>query len=122
MMAIGGMVGSSIFTLSGVTYGMAGSAALVTWFLAGIILLLYALNIAELATTFPKSGGVYVYPHEVLGKTPKAKSFAGWIAAWSWLNVSIFGSFEQQSSADSDSNRMDCTYMVPECQKCQCIR
>ena len=91
MMAIGGMVGSSIFTLSGVTYGMAGSAALVTWFLAGVILLLYALNIAELATTFPKSGGVYVYPHEVLGKTPKAKSFAGWIAAWSWLNVSIFG-------------------------------
>ncbi|MEY8508444.1 APC family permease [Lachnospiraceae bacterium 42-17] len=91
MMAIGGMVGSSIFTLSGVTYGMAGPAAIVTWFLAGMILLLYALNVAELATTFPKSGGVYVYPHEVLGKTQKGKNFAGWIAAWFWLNTSIFG-------------------------------
>lgn len=91
MMAIGGMVGSSIFTLSGVTYSMAGPAAIVTWFLAGVILLLYALNIAELATTFPKSGGVYVYPHAVLGSTEKSKNFAGWIAAWSWLNVSVFG-------------------------------
>ncbi len=91
MMAIGGMVGSSIFTLSGVTYSMAGAAAIITWFLAGTILLLYALNIAELATTFPKSGGVYVYPHEVLGQSEKGKNFAGWIAAWSWLNVSVFG-------------------------------
>lgn len=91
MMAVGGMVGSSIFTLSGVTYSMAGAAALVTWFLAGAILLLYALNIAELATTFPKSGGVYVYPHAVLGKSQKTKDLSGWLAAWSWLNVSIFG-------------------------------
>ena len=28
MMAVGGMVGSSIFSLSGVTYGMAGAAAI----------------------------------------------------------------------------------------------
>lgn len=91
MMAIGGMVGSSIFTLSGVTYGMAGAAALVTWFLAGVILLLYALNIAELATTFPRSGGIYVYPHAVIGKTKTTKDLAGWLAAWSWLNVTVFG-------------------------------
>lgn len=91
MMAIGGMVGSSIFTLSGVTYTLAGASALITWILAGAILLLYALNIAELATTFPKSGGIYIYPHEVLGQTEKSKGFFGWISAWSWLNVSIFG-------------------------------
>lgn len=91
LMAIGGMVGSSIFTLSGVTFSMAGAAAIVTWFLAGVILLLYALNIAELATTFPRSGGIYVYPHAVLGKTETTKNLAGWLAAWSWLNVSIFG-------------------------------
>ncbi len=90
-MAVGGMVGSSIFSLSGVTYSMAGAAAILTWFLAGAILLLYALNIAELATTFPKSGGIYVYPHVVLGKTEKGKDFAGWMSAWSWLNVSVFG-------------------------------
>lgn len=92
MIAIGGMVGSSIFTLSGVTYGMAGAGALLTWAIAGAVLLLYSLNISELATTFPKSGGIFVYPHEVLGRSKVGKDLAGWIAAWSWLNVSIFGS------------------------------
>lgn len=91
LMAIGGMVGSAIFTLSGVTYGMAGASAILTWLLAGVVLLLYSLNVSELATTFPKSGGVYVYPHEVIGKTQKMKDFAGWAAAWSWLNSTIFG-------------------------------
>ncbi len=91
LMAIGGMVGSAIFTLSGVTYGMAGASAILTWLLAGGVLLLYSLNVSELATTFPKSGGVYVYPHEVIGKTQRTKDLAGWAAAWSWLNSTIFG-------------------------------
>lgn len=91
MIAIGGMVGSSIFTLSGVTYSLAGPASIISWVIAGFILLLYALNVAELATTFPKSGGLFVFPYEVLGKTKVQKSFAGWISAWSWLNVSILG-------------------------------
>lgn len=92
MMAIGGMVGSSIFTLSGVTYGMAGAGAILTWIIAAAVLLLYSLNIAELATTFPRSGGIYVYPHAVIGKTSFVKDLAGWLASWSWLNVTIFGS------------------------------
>lgn len=92
MMAIGGMVGSSIFTLSGVTYGMAGAGAILTWIIAAAVLLLYSLNIAELATTFPKSGGIYVYPHAVIGKTNFGRDLAGWLASWSWLNVTIFGS------------------------------
>lgn len=91
LMAIGGMVGSAIFTLSGVTYGMAGASAIFTWIIAGGVLLLYSLNVSELATTFPESGGVYVYPHEVIGKTERMKDFAGWAAAWSWLNSTVFG-------------------------------
>lgn len=91
MMAIGGMVGSSIFTLSGVTYGMAGPGAIATWIIAAMVLLLYSLNIAELATIYPQSGGIYVYPHKVVGKTPFQKDIAGWLASWSWLNVTIFG-------------------------------
>lgn len=91
MMGIGGMVGSAIFTLSGVTYGMAGPAAILAWIIAGTVLLLYSLNISELATTFPKSGGIYVYPHEVLGKTKFKKDLIGWLAAWAWLNTTLFG-------------------------------
>lgn len=91
MIAIGGMVGSSIFTLSGVTYAMAGPGAVLSWVIAGVILLLYALNVAELATIYPRSGGIYIYPSEVLGSNKTQKSFFGWLAAWSWLNVSILG-------------------------------
>lgn len=84
-------MGSSIFTLSGVTYAMAGPAALCSWAFAGVLLLLYALNIAELATIFPVSGGIFIYPSRVLGRSQKQRDFSGWIAAWSWLNVSVLG-------------------------------
>lgn len=89
--AIGGMVGSSIFTLSGVTYSLAGPSSILAWGVAGVILLLYALNVAELATKFPKAGGIYVYPTETLGKTKTQRAFWGWMSAWSWLNVSVLG-------------------------------
>ena len=69
MIAVGGMMGSSIFTLSGVTYGMAGPSAMLSWAFAGVILLLYAMSLAELATTFQTSGGIFIYPYKVLGKT-----------------------------------------------------
>lgn len=91
MIAIGGMVGSAIFTLSGLTYLLAGAASLASWLVAGIILLLYALNVAELSTTFPKSGGLFVFPYELLGKTKAQKSFCGWLSAWSWLCVVVIG-------------------------------
>jgi amino acid transporter len=89
--AVGGMVGSAIFTLSGVTYGMAGSAAIITWILAGIVVLLYALNISELATTFPRMGGIFVFPQQVLGKKKWQKDFAGWFTGWAWLFGDILG-------------------------------
>lgn len=91
MIAVGGMVGSSIFTLSGVTYGMAGPGAIISWMVAGTIILLYALNLSELATTFPRMGGIFVYPNIILGKKQQTKDFAGWISAWSWLNCSVLG-------------------------------
>lgn len=89
--AVGGMVGSAIFTLSGVTYAMAGSAAMITWILAGVVVLLYALNVSELATTFPRMGGIFVFPQQVLGKKKKTRDFAGWFTGWAWLFGDILG-------------------------------
>ncbi|MGI6486000.1 MAG: amino acid permease [Thermoanaerobacterales bacterium] len=90
MMAIGGMVGSAIYSLSGVTYSLAGPAAVLSWIISGVITLIYAMNVAELATIYPKSGGVYIYPYEVLGRTNGQKSFWGWFTAWSRL-ASVIG-------------------------------
>jgi amino acid transporter len=82
---IGGMVGSAIFSLSGVTIAQAGPASILSWIIAGIILIFYGLQTAELATIYPQSGGVFVFPEKALGKTEKQGKLWGWIAAWSYL-------------------------------------
>lgn len=82
---IGGMVGSAIFSLSGVTIMNAGPAAILSWVIAGIILFGYGLLNAELSTTFPHSGGVFMFPSKVLGKTIEQGKFWGWLASWAYL-------------------------------------
>ena len=91
MILVGGMVGSAIFSLSGVTYAAAGPATILSWILGGLILLLYGLQTAELCTIYPRSGGIFVFPYEALGKKEGAKAAWGWASAWSYLNVCIFG-------------------------------
>lgn len=91
MIGVGGMVGSCIFTLSGVTYGLAGPAALVAWVIAAAIIALYALNIAELSSRFPQAGGLYAYPAATLSSNPLVQQLLGWLASWSWVNVTVLG-------------------------------
>lgn len=88
---MGAMLGSAIFSLSGVTYAMAGPAHILTWIFAAAITLAYGLIAAELACMYPVSGGLYVYPKEILGKTRRTKEFWGWTSAWAYLNTSIIG-------------------------------
>lgn len=82
---IGGMIGSAIFSLSGVTIFNAGPASIISWIIAAIVLFVYGLQTAELATTYPSSGGVFVFPAEALGKTKKSKQLIGWVTAWAYL-------------------------------------
>jgi len=92
MITVGGMVGCAIFSLSGLTYSIAGPAVILSWIIGGAILLIYGLNCAELVTIYPTaSGGIFVFPYETLGKTETAKKGWGWFAAWSLMNVNIFG-------------------------------
>ena len=88
---IGGMIGSAIFSLSGVTIAGAGPAAILSWIIAAIILFFYGMQTAELSTIYPKSGGIFVFPEKALGKTEKQGKFWGWIAAWSYLFGCIGG-------------------------------
>lgn len=88
---IGGMIGSAIFSLSGVTIATAGPASILSWIVAAIILFAFALLTAELATTFPRSGGVFVFPAKTLGKTEKQGKLWGWISAWAYIFGCIAG-------------------------------
>ncbi len=86
---VGGMIGSAIFSLSGLTMFIAGPSAILSWLLAASIMLIYGLCVAELSSIFPKSGGVFVFPSKVLGKTEKEGSLWGWISTWGYVNANI---------------------------------
>lgn len=82
---IGGMIGSAIFSLSGVTILNAGPASILSWIVAAAILFAYGLQTAELSTIYPHSGGIFVFPAKSLGRTEKQGRLWGWISAWAYL-------------------------------------
>lgn len=86
---VGSMIGSAIFSLSGLTMYKAGPAAVLSWILAAAIMLVYGLICAELSTRFPRSGGVFVFPSKALGKNGNVSSFWGWISTWGYINANI---------------------------------
>lgn len=88
-MIAGGMIGSAIFSLSGLTVYQAGPSAIISWIIAAVIMLIYGLVVAELSTIFPKSGGVFVFPSKALGKTEKTGKLWGWISTWGYINANV---------------------------------
>lgn len=88
-MLAGGMIGSAIFSLSGLTIYKAGPAALITWVIAAVIMLGYGLVVAELSTIFPKSGGVFVFPRRTFAKNEKKSKLLGWISVWGYINANV---------------------------------
>lgn len=76
---MGAIIGAGIFVVTGVAAGVAGPAFLIGLFLAGIAALCNALASAQLAATYPQSGGTYEYGYRVL------KPWAGFAAGWMFL-------------------------------------
>jgi len=67
----------------------AGPAAVISWALGGVMILLIALVYAELGTMFPLSGGVVRYPHLSFG------SFASYTSGWiTWVAVATTAPIE----------------------------
>ncbi|GMO15297.1 MAG: APC family permease [Treponemataceae bacterium] len=87
-MLVGGMVGSAIFSLSGITILGAGPAAILSWFFGALIMLCYGLIVAELSAIYPKSGGIFVFPARAIG-TQKQGRFWGWISTWGYFNANV---------------------------------
>lgn len=88
-MLAGGMIGSAIFSLSGLTIYKAGPASLLTWVIAAAIMLSYGLIVAELSTIFPKSGGVFVFPRKTFSKNERTGKLLGWISVWGYINANV---------------------------------
>ena len=66
------IIGSGIFRVPRAVAAETGSvgAMMLCWVVGGIIALCGVLAVAELATMFPRAGGMYVYLREAYGDLP----------------------------------------------------
>lgn len=69
-MVVGNVIGSGIFAKPGRIAAEAGSFGLIiaAWVVGGLLSLMGALCVAELAAMLPQAGGLYVYLREAYGK------------------------------------------------------
>jgi amino acid transporter len=87
--AVGGIVGSG--WLFGPMYAaqIAGPAAIISWILGGILMLFIAFTFAELATTYPKAGGMVHFGSMSHG--PVVSFTIGWMI---WLSSVVVAPVE----------------------------
>lgn len=77
---VGAIIGSGWLFGSLYASQIAGPAAILSWVVGGIIVMIIGLVYAELATMFPVAGGIIRFPHYSFG------SFASYSSGWiSWL-------------------------------------
>jgi len=65
--SVGAMIGAELFVLPGIAAMKAGPAVILSYLLAGLIVLPAALSKAELGTAIPTSGGTYIYLDRSMG-------------------------------------------------------
>lgn len=85
---IGTMIGAGIFVLPGFIVAEVGPAAVLSFFLGGLIALLNAMAAAEVATGMPKSGGGYYFISRALG--PLWGAILGWGSLFGLVFASAF--------------------------------
>ena len=78
-LGVGAIVGTGIYTLTGVGAGLAGPAVILSFAIAGAVCVCAALAYAEMATTIPAAGSAYTYSYAVLGEG------LAWIVGWSLI-------------------------------------
>src|SRR5215475_1516235 len=76
-MGVGAIVGTGIYTLTGIGAGLAGPAVIVSFLICGVICACAAFCYAEMATMMPAAGSAYTYSYAALGE------LLAWIVGWS---------------------------------------
>lgn len=78
-LGVGAIVGTGIYTLTGVGAERAGPAVILAFAIAGAVCACAALAYAELATMIPAAGSAYTFSYAALGET------AAWVVGWSLI-------------------------------------
>jgi basic amino acid/polyamine antiporter, APA family len=78
-LGIGGIIGTGIYTLTGVGAGLAGPGVILSFAICGIVCACAALAYTEMATLIPTAGSAYTYTYSSMGE------IAGWVVGWALI-------------------------------------
>jgi amino acid transporter len=85
------MIGAGIFALPSIAAEQAGPASTISFFAGGMVSLLAAVSLSELAAGMPKAGGSYYYYHYV---NRALGPFFGSIVGWGrWAGLTFASAF-----------------------------
>ena len=85
MISIAGVIGAGLFVGSANAIKEAGPAVLISYFLAGTLVVLVMRMLGEMATANPDTGSFSVYSDRALGGW--AGFSVGWLYWWFWVLV-----------------------------------
>lgn len=84
MMGLGGAIGAGLFVGSGQAIGIAGPAVLISYLVAGGIVVLVMAMLAEMVAARPSSGAFSSYAQKAMGRS--AGSAVGWLY---WIQLVV---------------------------------
>jgi GABA permease len=82
MIALGGVIGAGLFVGSGVVIKSAGPAAVLSFVITGLLVVLVMRMLAELAVALPAVGSFYEYARLAWGDRPLLGELAGFLTGW----------------------------------------
>ena len=96
MVGVGAIVGGGILALAGIAFATTGPSAILAFTLNGLLAVLTALSFAEMASSFPESGGSYAFARKVF--SVETAFAVGWVVWFASIVAAVlyalgFGSF-----------------------------
>lgn len=105
--SLGGIIGSGWIFASINAAGVAGPAAIISWIVGGIAVLLLGLVYSELGGMLPETGGVARYPQYTHG------TLVSWVMGWSaWLTYVTVPPAEAEAVTQTASSYIKGLYSV----------
>lgn len=101
MIALGGVIGAGLFVGSGVVIRSAGPAAVFSFLLTGLLVVLVMRMLGEMACAMPSSGSFYEYAREAWCDRPAVGEVASFLSGWMyWYFWVIVVALEAVAGAD----------------------
>ena len=82
MIGLGGVIGAGLFVGSGVVIRAAGPAALISFVITGLLVVLVMRMLGEMAVAVPAVGSFYEYARLAFSDRPRLGELAGFLTGW----------------------------------------